>query len=147
MRPSIQIFKHLYDPREKKEYEMPCSDGRTKSDYRKGISRGRVAPALDRELHRVQLRIRGPRRVLAAGLCRPSTRDTSCTGYTGRTGWRFRSVQPREGPRDRRELLKYPMKSIVACSKDRDASYVSRSLFFIGELSIDMNYLSIEQNI
>lgn len=82
-----------------------------KSDYRKGISRGRVTSALDRKLHRVQLRIRGPRRVLAAGLCGPSTRDTSCTGHTGRTGWRLRSVQPCEGPRDRRELLKCPTRN------------------------------------
>ena len=79
------------------------------SDCRKGIPWRRGTSALDRKLHWMQLRVRRSRRVLATGLCGPSTRDTSCTRYTRRTGRRFRSVQPCQGPRNRRELLKNPI--------------------------------------
>lgn len=81
--------------------------GRTRySDYRKGIPWGRGTSAFDRKLHWMQLRIRGPCRVFATGLRGPSTRDTSCTRYTGRTRWRFRSFQSCQGSGNRRELLK-----------------------------------------
>lgn len=105
--------------------------GRTRYfDYRKGIPWGRGTSAFDRKLHWMQLRIRGPCRVFATGLRGPSTRDTSCTRYTGRTRWRFRSFQSCQGSGNRRELLKNPIITIVACSMKSSNAVARKRLDF-----------------